>query len=128
MFTKEIIKEVKVVDEVKVKELEAQIIQLKADFESEKRILGWEVNTNRLAQTFVHKYFGELTEYFWVSDEIGGTLCAGDYFFSLQDILDALRYKASKKKMFEYYDNVLEKAMKDEKPDYNLKNYLKLRL
>ena len=38
MFTKEIIKEVKVVDETKVKELEQQIKQLRADYESEKRI------------------------------------------------------------------------------------------
>lgn len=43
MFTREIIKEVKVVDEIKVKELEAQIKQMRADFESEKKILNNEL-------------------------------------------------------------------------------------
>lgn len=38
MFTKTIIKEVKVIDETKVKELEANILQMQKNFESEKRI------------------------------------------------------------------------------------------
>ena len=43
MFTKTIVKEVKVVDEVKVKELEATIKELRGNFESEKKILTNEI-------------------------------------------------------------------------------------
>lgn len=42
-FTKEVIKEVKVVDDTRVKELEREIEQMKLDHESEKRI-----NTNEI--------------------------------------------------------------------------------
>lgn len=38
MFGKKIIKEVKIVDEIKVKELEYTISQMRKDFDSEKRI------------------------------------------------------------------------------------------
>lgn len=39
MFTREVIKEVKVIDEARIKELEAQIKEMKREFETDKRIL-----------------------------------------------------------------------------------------
>lgn len=42
--TKEVIKEVKVVDETRIKELENELKQQKKDFESEKRILNNEIS------------------------------------------------------------------------------------
>lgn len=43
MFTKTIVKEVKVIDEAKIKELQSEILQMRKDFESEKRIIQNEV-------------------------------------------------------------------------------------
>lgn len=45
MFNKTITKEVKVVDETKIKELQAEIAQIRKDFASDKRILEAELQT-----------------------------------------------------------------------------------
>ena len=92
-----------------------------------RELQAFEHQTQRVTDRFIEKYFGDVTESWWVADEIGGTLYVGDYFFSLHDILNALRYKASKKKMFAYYDYTLERAMEGKGIEYNLKNYLKLK-
>lgn len=83
----------------------------------------WELSTDILAKTFAKKHFGEdVSEEWWISDEIGGVYVINDYFFSVQDIADFLKYDYSTKKMFEYYDYALKLAEEKELP-INIRNY-----
>ena len=93
------------------------------------KLTNWEKETNILRNIFIEKYFGEVDEYdfWWIGEEIGGTLAVNDYFFNLERILDALRYNASKKKFFDYYDEELKLQMKDKKMKYNFEHYLKIK-
>jgi len=92
----------------------------------------WEQKTSILGEYFVEKYFGkrEDVEYYWIADDIGGVLSVADYFFNLSDIVDFIKYRYTRKLMFEYYDYALEYHMqkKHKKDDYliNIKNYKKL--
>ena len=46
-------------------------------------IVEWKKLSNRIAEQFLYHYFDDLDPYdWWVSDEEGGILCYGDYFFS----------------------------------------------
>lgn len=89
----------------------------------------WEDSTDDLVNYFISKYFGnfEDSEHWWVADEIGGVLYVNDYWFSVSDIVDFIRYKYSKKMMFKYYDYKLEYGSKEKhsKNDYliNIKSY-----
>ena len=84
----------------------------------------WEEATTNLANYFIAKYFGKDTDNWWISQDIGGTLCINDYFFNLSDIVDFLKYKYSKKKMFEYYEYAL--AKKDKTP-VNIQTWIKIK-
>jgi hypothetical protein len=64
---------------------------------------------------FCNKYF-KTDDYDWVAEQKGGVLMVGDYFFSLETMLDYLRYKYGVDKMFEYYDYDLEERRKGEYP------------
>lgn len=92
-------------------------------------IWDWEAETDKLAQLFVKKYFGE-ADYYWIGNEIGGVIEVADYFFSLDRMVEALRYRASAKKLFAYYDLENEKMFEipESKPDVNFRTYLKMKL
>jgi hypothetical protein len=76
------------------------------------------------AQEFIDKYFGKTaTEYYWIGEEIGGVMAINDYFFDFDSMLQFMRHKYSRKKMFEYYDYALELNMANESP-INIKNYV----
>jgi hypothetical protein len=75
---------------------------------------------NRIAESigayFCSKYF-KTDDFYWVADDrIDGPLHVGDYFFSLKDMLDYMRYRYGVNKMFEHYDYALEEAMHDRHP------------
>ena len=70
----------------------------------------WEQMSDNLAYRFTQRYFGKDSEYYWIADEIGGTLEVGDHFFSLDDMIQFTRHKYTKNQMFEYYDYALTKA------------------
>ena len=96
-------------------------------------ILDWEVETNCIAEEFARKYFGRDNDNWWVAEDVGGVLCVGDYYFSFDRILEAIKYKATRKQLFDYYDMELEVGMKmkshksvTEIIGYNFKNYIKL--
>jgi len=81
-----------------------------------------------LANIFCKKYFGEdcYDPEDWVGGDIGGILNVGDYFFNMSDIEEALKFKASRKELFGFYDYRLEIALGEkETPAVNFKNYLK---
>lgn len=80
----------------------------------------WEIATEVLADEFLDVYFETSTDCFWVGNTIGGVFAVNDYFFNLDRIVESLRYHASKKKLFEYYEKELE-----EKPDINFYYFLK---
>lgn len=65
---------------------------------------------------FCNKYFKTDDFYFVSDDRIDGILHVGDYFFTLEDMLNFMRYKYGVNKMFEYYDYALEERMKNENP------------
>ena len=87
----------------------------------------WESETNILADIFVERYFESPSDVYWVGEEVGGCLLVNDYFFNLDRILDALKYKASEKQLFDYYDKEIEFSLKNKKMKYNFKNYIKLK-
>jgi len=88
--------------------------------------------TDNLAKKFVAKYFYKDyvfdRDFYWVgNDEDQEVLAVSDFFFNLNRIVDALRYKATKKQLFDYHEKELELAMKNKKMKYNFKNYIKLK-
>lgn len=96
--------------------------------EMKKALTEFDNATDSLAEVFVKKYFGK--EYieddtsYWIGsqDDDREVLRVGDYFFNLDRIIDALRYNATSKQLFNYYDLEVdsEKELK-----INFKNYLK---
>lgn len=91
-----------------------------------KQLIQWEKATNDLVVIFIKKYFGDMaSDIFWVADEVGGILCVNDYFFNLDRIINAIKYNASVKKLFEYQDKELEFAMKNKEMKINFENYIK---
>ena len=85
----------------------------------------WEEATDALANTFIRKYFDDDASCFWVGDEIGGMLAVNDYFFSLDRILEALRYAASDEQLFGYCELELEAAMEEKEVGISFRNYLR---
>lgn len=70
-----------------------------------------DINT-RVATAFADKYFGKDYELWFVCDDalIMPTVYINDHFFSMDDIVQFLYYKYSKKDMFEYTEKSLECA------------------
>ena len=60
-----------------------------------------------MTKEFCKKYFKGVYEYDvndWVGCNIGGIISINDYWFSLSNIDIAIKYKATKKELFGYYD------------------------
>lgn len=93
-----------------------------------KVITNWRNATEELTKAFCKKYFpdGEYgKDSWWVCDEVGTIFCIGDYFFSVDRMLEALELKASPTKFFAYYDFEFECGMTDEPVRINFRNYIK---
>jgi len=92
-----------------------------------KKILSdWEKVTWKLGNYFVERYFGkDTTDVFWISDIIGDVLVVNDYFFSLDFITDAIRYNATEKQLFDFYDLKLEFDTQDKPMEINFRNFIK---
>lgn len=87
--------------------------------ELENTIIDYEKACERIAIFFAHKYFGDYYEYSygdWVGCDIGGVIAMNDYFFNVDTMLHYLKYKYSKKQMFEHYDYAIEEATHDRHP------------
>jgi len=95
------------------------------------KLLKWQEVSDELAFFFVEKYFGVDVDFYWIADDVGGTIEVNDYFFDMSSITDFIKYNYSRKMMFKYYDYVLEyhSKKKDKDSDYliNIKNYKKLK-
>ena len=57
-----------------------------------------------IADAFVKKYYGKhISDQYW-TDEIGGIFCANDDYWDINNMIDALRFKCSKERLFEWYN------------------------
>lgn len=65
---------------------------------------------------FCSKYFKTDDFYFVADDRIDGILYVNDYWFTLEDMLNYMRYKYTVKQMFEHYDYALEEVTNDKHP------------
>ena len=92
----------------------------------------YDLAVDNLAKYFIKKYFGKdyslEDDAYWVGsqDEDRGVLAVGDYFFNLEDVVDFIRYKYSKNKVFEYYDYAFDCYDKHKNP-INIKSWRKLK-
>ena len=80
-----------------------------------------------LTKKFCKKYFKGVYEYDvndWVGGYIGGIICINDYWFYLNDIVIAIKYKATKKELFGFYEYNLEKLL-TKKDCVSFEHYLK---
>lgn len=78
-----------------------------------------------LTKVFCEKYFKDVYKYNiedWV--DIGGVICINDYWFSLNNIEISIKYNATKKELFDFYDYNLDKNLKIENV-MSFENYLK---
>jgi len=84
---------------------------------------------NDLTIDFIEKYYCDediqLKDVYceWVAQEVGGVACINDEFWSMNDIVNVFKYKPTKKQLFEFYYHRLDAKI----PQYNLKNFIKLR-
>ena len=84
----------------------------------------WEYATQELTDKFIRKYFGKDAEAWWVGDEIGGVLAVNDYFFGLDRIVGAMRFKATFEQLSDYHELEMEK-IENGKDLANFENYVK---
>ncbi len=69
---------------------------------------------NKVAEMFADQYFTDKEtslkdlDYWWITDIIGGTLYINDYFFSMDNMIEALKVGVNKKILFEFYNWVCE--------------------
>ncbi len=91
--------------------------------EDKKWFKQWEIATQNITNIFTEKYFkGVISDIYWVADEVGGVLCVNDYFFSLGDITDFIRYDYKVEDMFKYYDYRCKKHLQG-KETLNIKSW-----
>ena len=68
-------------------------------------ILEWENLTNKLTSRFLYDYFDDVNpDYWWVSNDVGGILNYGDYFFSFDTILTCYKLDISFEQLINWYD------------------------
>ena len=68
-------------------------------------ILEWENLTNKLTSRFLYDYFDDVDpDYWWVSNDVGGILNYGDYFFSFDTILTCYKLDISFEQLINWYD------------------------
>ena len=68
-------------------------------------ITSWEILTNSLVEKFLYDYFDDVNpDYWWVSNDVGGILNYGDYFFSFDTILTCYKLDISFEQFISWYD------------------------
>ena len=96
-----------------------------------KELKNWDKATDELAKVFIEKYFGKNyiydDDYYWIGsqDKDREVLAVNDYFFNLDRIVNAIRYNATEKQLFDYYDKEVEFALKNKEMKINFRNYIK---
>ena len=68
-------------------------------------ILEWENLTNKLTSRFLYDYFDDVDpDYWWVSNDVGGVLNYGDYFFSFDTILTCYKLDITFEQLINWSD------------------------
>ncbi len=94
-----------------------------------KELLNWEKETNKLKNIFIKRYFGkDASDIFWVANITGEILMVNDYFFSLDRIIEAIRYNATREQLFDFYDLELATISEEKKMEIDFRNYVKLNM
>lgn len=85
---------------------------------------------NELMYAFLDEYYldGGATindiDFYWIGSEPGGVLSVGDEFFGMDNIVDAMRYKPTRKQLFDFYYYELACAELSKTPDFNMKSFI----
>jgi hypothetical protein len=76
----------------------------------------YEMIAESIGAYFCSKYF-DTDDFYWVADDrIDGPLHVNDHFFSLEDMLNYMRYKYTPHQMFMHYQYSLEEATQERRP------------
>lgn len=91
----------------------------------------YEAGCMYVLQCFIAKYFElevdrENANYFWVGDKIGDVLNIGDYWFDMENMVEALRLNVPVGTFFAWYEQWMESEHKKGEPRYNLEHYSRL--
>ena len=81
---------------------------------------------NQIADFFTTKYFKNYSERWWIGDDVGGVMGINDYFFTMDDMLDYLKYKYSFKLMDKHYWYTID-AYEKKKTRICIRDYKKLK-
>lgn len=81
-----------------------------------------------IREAFVQKYYNTYPEWTgeirWVADDVGGALEISGDFWSVNDMVTALKLGVKEDDLFEWYHSSIDAGLRNE-PCYNLENYLK---
>ena len=70
-----------------------------------ENIVEWKKLSNKIAEQFLYHYFDDLDpDYWWVSNDVGGILNYGDYFFSFDTILTCYKLEITFEQFISWYD------------------------
>ena len=70
-----------------------------------ENIVEWKKLSNKITEQFLYDYFDDLDpDYWWVSNDVGGILNYGDYFFSFDTILTCYKLDISFEQFISWYD------------------------
>lgn len=68
-------------------------------------ILEWENLTNKLTSRFLYDYFDDVDpDYWWVSNDVGGVLNYGDYWFDFNTVLTCYKLDITFEQLINWYD------------------------
>lgn len=82
-----------------------------------KKLKNYYKAVEELTKEFCKKYFKGVYEYDvndWAGVEIGEIICINDYYFDFKNIVIAIKYKATEKELFGFYDESYERYIAGE--------------
>ena len=92
-----------------------------------KELIEWEKVSQKLAKFFIKKYYGDdLSDCWWVGEDIGGVLVVNDDFYSLDRIVDAVKFDATYDQLCDYNDYEMECIDDKKEKTINFRNFVKL--
>lgn len=90
-----------------------------------KIIKNYENACQKIAEKFRDKYLEE-AEIYWAGLDVGGVCQVGDYYFDMDQMITALKYKATQQQVFDYYNADVElRSSGKEKLPFNFENYVR---
>lgn len=92
-----------------------------------KEIIQYEKACEAIKDKFIKKYFKDAyNDWFWVGEKIGGVFYINNYYFNIDFMITALKYKATIDQIFDYYNAEVDYGLReDQGQKFNFKNYLK---